>query len=93
MYSLHVSFEFDPKKAAANLRKHGVSFAEAEPVLYDPLALTLEDSDAVAEQRFLTVGTGALGRVLAVCWTERGSAVRVISVRLASAHERKCYES
>lgn len=49
MYSLHVSFEFDPKKAAANLRKHGVSFAEAEPVLYDPLALTLEDSDAVAE--------------------------------------------
>jgi uncharacterized DUF497 family protein len=93
MYYDRVSFEFDPKKAAANLRKHGVSFAEAEPVLYDPLALTREDSDAVAEQRFLTVGNGALGRVLAVCWMERGLAIRVMSARLATAHERKCYES
>ncbi|MBN8477296.1 BrnT family toxin [Sulfuritalea sp.] len=65
-----MSFEFDPKKAAANLRKHRVSFAEAEPVLYDPMALTREDSDALAERRFLTLGTGALGRVLMVCWTE-----------------------
>jgi len=66
MYHSRVSFEFDPKKAAANLRKHGVSFAEAEPVLYDLLALTREDADVVAEQRFVTVGTGALGRVLTV---------------------------
>lgn len=93
MYYRRVSFEFDPRKAAANLRKHGVSFAEAEPALYDPMALTREDADAPAERRFLTVGTGALGRVLMVCWTERGQTVRVISARLANAHERKCYES
>lgn len=93
MYLCSVSFEFDPKKAAANLRKHGVSFAEAEPVLYDPQALTREDDAATGEARYLTVGTGALGRILMVCWTERGSAIRVISARLATAHERKCYES
>lgn len=88
-----MDFEFDPRKAAANLRKHGISFAEAEPVLYDPMALTREDADSVAERRFLTLGTGALGRILMVCWTERGQAVRVISARLANAQERKCYES
>jgi len=93
MYHRRVSFEFDPKKAAANLRKHGVSFAEVEPVLYDPRALTREDPDAAGEPRYLTVGMGALGRILMVCWTERGSAVRLISARLATAHERKCYES
>lgn len=93
MYIRRVNVEFDPKKAAANLRKHGVSFAEAEPVLYDPRALTREDDSAAGEPRYLTVGTGALGRVLMVCWTERGSAVRVISARLATARERKCYES
>ena len=88
-----MSFEFDPRKAIANLRKHGVSFAEAEPVLYDPCALTREDPDATGEPRYLTVGMGALGRVLMVCWTERGTAVRLISARLATASERKCYES
>ena len=93
MYHLGVSFEFDPKKAAANLRKHGVSFAEAEPVLYDPMALTREDANAISERRFLTVGMGALGRVLMVCWTERNQTARVISARLASAQERKSYES
>lgn len=93
MYYDPVSFEFDPSKAAANLRKHGVSFAEAEPVLYDPRALTREDPDATGEPRYLTVGMGALGRVLMVCWTERGTAVRLISARLATASERKCYES
>ena len=88
-----MSFEFDPKKATANLRKHGVSFAEAEPALYDPMALTREDDDATAELRFLTVGTGALGRVPMVCWTERNQVVRVIPARLATAKERKSYES
>lgn len=93
MHHCHVSLEFDPKKAAANLRKHGISFADAEPVLYDPRALTREDSEAADEPRYLTVGTDALGRVLMVCWTERGSTVRLISARLATTHERKCYES
>lgn len=80
MYLWHMFFEFDPKKAASNLRKHGVSFAEAEPVFYDPLALTREDADA-------------LGRILTVCWAERGQAVRLISARLAAQSERKAYES
>ena len=93
MYHYPVSFEFDPRKAIANLRKHGVSFAEAEPVLYDPCALTREDPDATGEPRYLTVGMGALGRVLMVCWTERVTAVRLISARLATASERRCYES
>lgn len=93
MYHCCVSFEFDPKKAAANLRKHGVSFAEAEPVLYDPRAMTREDADAAGEPRLVTVGTGAFGRVLTLCWTERELAPRLISARLATAHERKCYES
>lgn len=69
MYYHHVSLEFDPKKAAANLRKHGVSFAESEPVFYDPRALTREDPDTTGELRYLTVGMDALGRILMVCWT------------------------
>lgn len=93
MHHCRVSLDFDPKKAAANMRKHGISFADAETVLYDPRALTREDPDAADEPRYLTVGTDALGRVLTVCWTERGEAVRLISARLATARERKCYES
>lgn len=86
-------FEFDPRKAAANLKKHGISFAEAEPVFYDALALTREDADATGEMRFVTVGADALGRILTVCWTGRGQDVRLISARLATVYERKCYES
>ena len=86
-------FEFDPKKAAANLRKHGVSFAEVEPVFNDVLALTREDREASSEARFVTVGTDALGRMLTVCWTERGKAVRLISARLSTQGERTAYEN
>lgn len=93
MYNWRMIFEFDPKKAASNLRKHGVSLAEAEPVFYDTLALTREDTDASEEVRFVTVGRDALGRILSVCWTERGQAIRLISARLATSHERKCYEN
>lgn len=88
-----MEFEFDPKKAATNLRKHGVLLADAEPVFHDDRALTREDADANGEARFVTVGTDALGRILTVCWTERGQAIRVISARLATQAERKVYES
>ena len=88
-----MNFEFDSKKAIANLHKHGVAFAEVEPVFYDDFALTREDVDAVGEARFVTVGVDALGRVVAVCCTQRGDAVRLISARLASLTERKSYES
>ena len=51
-----MGFKHDPAKAAANLKKHGVSFADAEGVLEDPLGVTVEDPDAEGEQRFVTVG-------------------------------------
>lgn len=88
-----MNFEFDPKKAVANYRKHGVAFAEVEPVFYDDFALTREDGDAVGEARYVTVGVDALGRVVAVCWTQRSESIRLISARLASPSERKSYES
>ncbi len=88
-----MNFEFDPKKAIANLHKHGVAFVEVEPVFYDDFALTREDADAAGEARFVTVGVDALGSVVAVCWTQRGESIRLISARLASPQERKSYES
>ena len=84
---------FDPNKAASNLRKHGVSFAEAETVLYDPLALTREDEDADGEARFVTLGLGGEGRLLVVVWTQREDHIRLISARLATRNERRAYES
>jgi uncharacterized protein len=84
--------DFDPEKAAANEAKHGVTFAEAEPVLFDPMGLTREDDDAEGEARFVTVGVGALGRVLVVVWTERGGDYRLISARVATPTERRKYE-
>ncbi|MBV8211369.1 MAG: BrnT family toxin [Burkholderiaceae bacterium] len=84
--------DFDPEKAAANEAKHGVTFAEAEPVLFDPMGLTREDLDAESEARFVTVGLGALGRVLVVVWTERDDDYRIISARPATPAERRRYE-
>ncbi len=86
-------FKHDPAKAAANLKKHGVSFADAEGVLEDPLAVTVEDLDAVGEQRFISVGLGSAGELLVLVWTERGDECRPISVRGPTRKERKHYES
>lgn len=90
--SLAMEIEFDPSKAEENLKKHGVSLADSEPVLYDPRALTLEDTSSEMEQRFITVGMDALGRILTVVWTEREDNIRIISARQASKKERKNYE-
>jgi uncharacterized DUF497 family protein len=87
-----MNFEFDSKKARINLSKHGISFAEVEPVFYDALALTREDEDAL-EQRFITVGLDAQLRLVAVCWTQRQENIRLISARLATSNERKAYEN
>jgi hypothetical protein len=86
-------FEHDPPKAAANLRKHGVSFADAQGVLEDPLAVTVEDPDAEREQRFVTIGLGSAGELLVVVWTEREDECRVISARRPTRKEREQYES
>lgn len=86
-------FEWDEVKAAANLRKHGVAFEEAASVFSDALAYTFDDPDhSVGEQRLLTFGFSQLERLLAVIHTERGRAIRIISARRATRHERGIYE-
>ena len=86
-----MGFQWDSKKALANLRKHGVDFADAIGALEDPRALTRDDPHA-AEERFLTVGLDLLGRVVLVNWTWRDDDIRVISARKASPGERRQYE-
>jgi uncharacterized protein len=93
MHNDEVQIEFDPAKARANLAKHKVSFAHAEQALRDPRAVTIEDPDAEGEQRFITVGTDALGRVLVVVHTMRGNSVRLISARKASRGEAAQYHA
>jgi uncharacterized DUF497 family protein len=86
-------FQYDSDKAAANLRKHGVSFADAEGVLEDPLAVTVEDPDAEGERHFITVGLGSAGELLVVVYAECDDEYRLISARRATRKERKDYES
>jgi uncharacterized DUF497 family protein len=68
-----VLFEWDPRKAHANLRAHGISFAEAVTVLEDAFALTREDPDAVGEQRFVTLGLSDQANLLVVVYAYRGA--------------------
>jgi len=88
-----MEIEFDPDKAARNLRKHRISFAHAEQALRDPMGFTMEDPDAEGELRFVTLGADALGRILIVIHTSRGERVRVISARKASRNEAKDYHA
>ena len=86
-------FEWDPEKAGANLRRHGVSFAEATEVFGDPLALNMPDPEhSTAEERFLVLGLSRSHRLLVVSYAERGPRTRIISARLASRSERRRYE-
>jgi len=87
-----VDIEFDPSKNAANLRKHGVSLAEGDGVLNDPLALTIEDETAQGERRFATLGANVFGALMVVVWTQRDEVIRLISVREAEPKERRAYE-
>jgi uncharacterized DUF497 family protein len=87
-------FEWDPAKAAANLRKHGVSFDEAETVFSDEHALLLDDPDHSAdEERFILIGLSAALRMVVVChgYRERGDVIRLISARKATRIERHNY--
>ena len=84
--------KFDPDKDAANIAKHGLSLVEGEGVLNDPLGLTIEDDSAEGEPRWITIGTNAEGELLVAVWTEREHGERLISVRRATAKERKEYE-
>jgi uncharacterized protein len=85
-------YQYDPAKAAANVRKHGVSFADAEGVFNDPLALMIEDPDAPGERRYIAIGLGNLGELLVVVYSERAEEYRMISARRATRKERKAYE-
>ena len=87
-----MSVEFDPKKDAANIKKHGVSLSEGDGVLNDPLALTVEDDAAEGEQRFVSIGMNAFGSLMVVVHTPRGHGSRTISVRKADPKERRNYE-
>jgi uncharacterized protein len=88
-----VECEWDPSKAAANLRKHGISFAEAATALADELSITGADPDhSKGEGRFVTFGVSSAGRLLVVAHTERGDRLRIISARPATKRERRIYE-
>ena len=93
MHNRTVEIEFDPFKARSNLRKHRVSFAHAEQALRDDRAITVEDPDAISEQRFVTLGLDALSRVLVVVHTQRGERTRLISARKASRGESEQYHA
>jgi uncharacterized protein len=85
--------EWDPRKAESNYRKHGVRFAEAEPVFEDDFAITIPDGESDPdEMRFVSIGMGAKGRVLVVVYTHRGANIRLISTRVAEPQERRVYE-
>jgi uncharacterized protein len=82
------------KKADINLQKHGVHFSDAEAVLFDPNALSFEDTTAQGEQRFIAIGMDHLWRLLVIVYTERGDhRTRLISARPATRSERNNYES
>jgi uncharacterized protein len=87
-------FEWDPGKAASNLAKHGVSFAEASTAFGDPLSITIADPvHSRGEDRFVLFGLSERRRLLAVAHVDRAGTTRVISARLATRHERRQYES
>jgi len=84
-------YEWDPEKARINSHKHGIEFADAVSVFADDMALLIAD-DHPDEQRFVTIGMDAFGRILVVVHTWRGDAIRIISARRATRRERRQYE-
>jgi uncharacterized DUF497 family protein len=86
-----MDYEWDKRKAQANLQKHGIDFADAVAVLEDNSAVTIEDHYP-SEERFITIGLDALGRILVVIYTWRGDRIRLISARKATPREQKQYE-
>lgn len=88
-----MQFEWDPRKAVANERKHGVTFQEAATIFSDPMALTFPDPDhSFDEDRDITFGISRLGRLLVVSHTSRGERTRIISARLSTRQEKRIYE-
>lgn len=85
-------YEWDPEKAASNLAKHGVAFADATTVFDDPLFISvLDDEHSVVEQRFITIGMSGSGHLLMVAHADRPGAIRIISARRATRNEERFY--
>ncbi|HEU4699400.1 MAG TPA: BrnT family toxin [Gemmatimonadales bacterium] len=91
---MSLRFTWDPAKAAANRRKHGVSFEEAATAFGDPFALTIRDPDhsTAGEHRFILLGRSERQCLVVVVHVERGPTLRLISARLATRRERHAYE-
>ena len=89
---LPVSYEWDPAKAGANFEKHGIHFADAATALEDDFALTVRDPFSEDEERWITLGKDAAGRLLVVVYTWRGDHARLISTRPATPREKSQYE-
>ena len=88
-----MEFDWDPRKAIINRRRHGIDFADAGTVFHDDRAITIPDEeDSDEEDRFVTLGMDVLGRILVVVYTWREDLPRLISARKATVRERRQYE-
>lgn len=90
-----IKFEYDSSKAAANFKKHNVSFEEAQTVFYDDYAVQFFDEEnSETEERFLMLGVSCEAKLLLVCHCERkgGNIIRLISARKATKSESKYYQ-
>jgi len=91
---MNIEFEWDPAKAESSLLKHGVAFAEAATVFFDPLSITVPTRcNSGEENRFVITGLSYGKRHLVVVHVDRGDRIRIISARLATPAERKKHES
>ncbi len=86
-----MDFAWDPAKAATNFAKHGIHFADAIFVLEDDFARTIHNPGSEEEERWITIGLDALGRILVVVYTWRGKRIRLISARPATRREKREY--
>ena len=87
-----MSYQWDSRKAASNLKKHGVDFADAIGVFEDERAMTIKEQFIADEQRYGSIGMDFLGREVVVVYTYRNNDIRLISARTATKSERKAYE-
>ncbi len=90
---MQFNFEWDEEKVKANLNLHKIGFDEAATVFSDPFSITVPDPDhSTDEERYIDIGVSDKGRILVVCYTERGTNTRIISCRKATPTERRRYE-
>ena len=88
-----VQFAWDPRKARANERRHGVAFVEAITAFHDPLSITIDDPlHSLDEERFLLIGLSTENRLIVIAHRDDGEEIRIISARRASRRERRTYE-